>query len=247
MMVKSFLLGFTNSSQSIGIKFWNPLDLISSRDRYSLRRDLAIWTAVKTLHIVHLEYKKIKTQNPIAAAREITQWLRVLTALEDGPGSVPSIHMGIHPVTLVLGESSTTVDLGWYYMHVVCMHTFRHTYIYTKINRWMTSLHTSYTCDLWCHLRLCLLFRYLGVALEEGLVSILPLQSGKCGCLLQLEAGCSHLSLTGISPRPTNWNKYFSFPHPAVQLLFSLYWTSSCFFQLPLLTPPLYGVNVYSS
>lgn len=155
--------------------------------------------------------------------------------------------MGIHPVTLVLGESSTTVDLGWYYMHVVCIHTFRHTYIYTQINRWMTSSHTSYTCDLWCHLRLCLLFRYMGVALEDLLVYCLFRAENAAAFLLQLEAGFSHLSLAGISPRPINWNKYFSFPHLAVQLLFSLYWTSSCFFQLPLLTRPLHGVNVFSS
>lgn len=248
MVVKPFLLGFTNSSHSIGIKFWNHLDLIFSRGRYSLRKDLPIWTAVETLHIAHLGYKKIKTQNLIVGAREITQWLRVLYCSWRWTRLSSQHPHGDSPCNSSFGGSSTNADLGWYYIHVVHIHILRHTYIYSQINRWMTSSHTPYTCGLWCCLRLCLLFWYLGIALENLILYCL-FRAENAAAFYSLEAGCSHLSLAGISPRPIIWNKYFSFPHlsystpllsvPDLQL--------SASSSLPLLTPPLHGVYSFHS
>jgi hypothetical protein len=45
-----------------------------------------------------------EAKNSLSRAREITQWLRALTALSEVLGSIPSTHIKVASVTLVLGD-----------------------------------------------------------------------------------------------------------------------------------------------
>ena len=46
--------------------------------------------------VVHLLDEKTRPRKVKGRTGEMTQWLRVMAGLLEGPGSIPSIHMAVH-------------------------------------------------------------------------------------------------------------------------------------------------------